>query len=63
MKELLSREEYPFTARNVEEDHDAYTELLALGFRAVPVTVIDGTAIRGFDEARLREALRGGGTP
>ncbi len=58
MKELLSRDRHSFQTRNVEEDHDAYSELLALGFRSVPVTVIDGQAIKGFDEARLRAALR-----
>lgn len=61
MKELLSREGYTYTVRNVDEEHDAYTELLALGFRSVPVTTIDGHAIKGFDEPLLREALRGGG--
>lgn len=45
--------------RNVEDDHDAFSELLALGFRAVPVTVVAGRAVRGFDEARLRAALAG----
>jgi glutaredoxin len=63
VKEFLSREGYPFTVRNVEEDHDAYSALLALGFRAVPVTVIDGTAVKGFDEARLRDVLGAGGRP
>ena len=58
MKEFLSRAGYPFTAKDVEEDHDAYSELLALGFRSVPITVIDGQAIKGFDEAQLRELLR-----
>lgn len=57
MKEFLSRAGYPFTAKDVEEDHEAYSELLALGFRSVPVTVIDGKPIRGFDEAQLRAAL------
>ena len=60
MKEFLSREGYPFTAKDVEEDHEAYSELLALGFRSVPVTVVDGVGIKGFDEAALRNALRGG---
>ncbi|MCA1561377.1 MAG: glutaredoxin family protein [Acidobacteria bacterium] len=57
MKELLSRDGHPFTARNVEEDHAAYTDLLALGFRTIPVTVIGGRAIKGFDEPALRRAL------
>jgi glutaredoxin len=60
VKEFLSREGYPFTARDVEEDHEAYSALLALGFRSVPVTVVDGVGIKGFDEPALRHALRGG---
>ena len=44
-------------ARNVEEDERAYDDLLALGVRTVPTTVIDGRAIAGFDEAALRAAL------
>ena len=60
MKELLSREGHPYTLKDVEEDHDAYSELLALGFRAVPVTIIDGQGIKGFDEPRLLAALSGG---
>lgn len=58
MKEFLSRAGYPFTAKDVEEDHDAYSELLALGFRSIPVTVIDGHAVKGFDEAQLRALLK-----
>jgi glutaredoxin len=57
VKEFLSRAGYPFTARNIEEDHDAYSELLALGFRSIPVTVVDGQPIKGFDEAQLRKLL------
>ena len=59
MKEFLSREGYTFSVRDVEEDHDAYSALLALGFRAVPVTVVDGRGVKGFDEAQLRALLRG----
>lgn len=60
MKEFLSRAGYEFIDRNVEEDEGAYEELIALGWRAVPVTVIDGTPVKGFDEARLRALLPGG---
>lgn len=58
VKEFLSREGYPFTTRNVDEDHAAYGALIALGFRTVPVTVIDGRAVKGYDEAALRAALK-----
>lgn len=57
MKEFLSRERHPFTELNIEEDDAAYDALLALGFRVVPVTVINGRAIKGFDEPALRRAL------
>lgn len=58
MKEFLSREGFVFVDRNVEEDETAYRNLLALGFRAVPVTVIGGTAIVGYDPDRLLASLR-----
>ena len=57
MKEFLSRAGYAFTVRDVDEDADAYDELVARGFLTVPVTLIDDVAIRGFDEAELRRAL------
>ena len=57
MKEFLSREGHTFQAKNIEDDDAAYEELMALGARAVPVTVIDAQVIIGFDQARLRAAL------
>ena len=57
MKEFLSREGHAFESKNIEEDDAAYDEVLALGARAVPVTVIDKQVIIGFDQARLRAAL------
>ena len=57
MKELLSREGARFTARNVDEDEAAYDELLARGFRTVPVTIIGDTVIRGYDPDAIKRAL------
>ena len=57
MKEFLSREGVPFTVRNVDEDDAAYRELIVRGFRTVPVTIISGTAVKGYDADRLRAAL------
>jgi hypothetical protein len=61
VKEFLSRAGHPFSVRNVEEDDAAYTDLLGLGFRTIPLTVINGTPIKGFDSAALGEALRSAG--
>jgi hypothetical protein len=63
VKEFLSRERHPFKELNIEEDDGAYGALLALGFRVVPVTVIDGQAIKGFDERALRRALADASEP
>ena len=57
MKEFLSREQRAFTVKNVEDDESAYEDLMSMGFRVVPVTFVNGRAIKGFDEPALREAL------
>jgi glutaredoxin len=66
VKEFLSREGHAYDAKNIEEDDRAYDELLALGARAVPVTVIGDQIVIGFDQAALRKALEiaaGGSSP
>ena len=60
MKEFLSRAGRSFIVRNVEEDASAYAELVSLGFRAVPVTLINRHVVKGFNEAALRRALADG---
>jgi glutaredoxin len=61
VKELLSQAGVSFHVRDVENDLDAYRELIARGFRTVPVTLIGddphAIAIRGFDATALRQAL------
>jgi glutaredoxin len=57
VKELLSREAVPFDVRNVDEDDRAYDQLLALGFRTVPLTIIGARTVKGFDQAALTAAL------
>jgi glutaredoxin len=63
VKEFLSREQQTFTVRNVEDEPEAYEELVSMGFRVVPVTIIDGHAIKGYDERALRHALVDAGEP
>lgn len=61
MRALLSRERVAFRDKNVDEDDLAYDELLGLGFRTVPVTVVQGRPVKGYDEAALMDALRDAG--
>ena len=57
MKEFLSQRGVEFTVRVVDEDDAAYDELLRLGYRTVPLTVIGGTHVKGFDPDALGKAL------
>jgi glutaredoxin len=52
----LSRAGMSFTSRNVDEDERACEALRARGFR-LPVTVIGGRAVAGFDPAALADAI------
>ena len=61
MKEFLSREHHAFVERNVEEGDSAYDELIALGYRTVPLTIVGAAAIKGYDLAALRRALAAAG--
>jgi len=47
----------PFTAFNVDEDDRAYDDLIARGFRTVPVTVIGERVVMGFDADALTAAI------
>ena len=58
MKEFLSQKNVGFTEHNVSQDRAAAREMISrTGQKGVPVTVIDGEAIIGFDLARLEQAL------
>jgi glutaredoxin len=57
VKELLSREGLTFTAHNVDEDDRAYDELLARGFRTIPVTVFGEQTVKGYDVPALTAAI------
>jgi glutaredoxin len=61
VKEFLSRAGVRYDVRDVDEDLSAYHELIARGFRTVPVTIIGAAAVKGFDEAALTRALADAG--
>jgi hypothetical protein len=47
----------PFTAHNVDEDDRAYGELIARGYRTIPVTFFGDTAVKGYDVPALTAAI------
>ena len=46
-----------FTVKDVRADKSALDELIKMGFRSTPVTLIDGQAVVGFDRAKLEKLL------
>ncbi len=58
VKEFLSQRGIGFEERDVSRDPSAAQELVrSTGQMGVPVTVIDGQAVVGFDRARLEQLL------
>jgi glutaredoxin len=57
VKEFLSRDGLEFTVKSVDDDPDAFNEMVSLGLMTIPVTMIDDIVVRGYDEKRLRAAL------
>ena len=47
----------PYTAHNVDQDDKAYDELIARGWRTIPVTVIGDQVVKGFDVPELETAI------
>jgi len=46
-----------FVAKDIRADKSALDELIKMGFRATPVTLIDGKAVVGFDRGKLERLL------
>ena len=57
MKAWLSQAGVVFETRNVDQDLAAYDELVARGFRTVPVTVVGDRTIVGYQPEALATAI------
>jgi S1-C subfamily serine protease len=61
VKSLLDRLGVKYTEYDVSRDREKAEEMVTLtGQMGVPVTIIDGEAVIGFDQARLQAILAGG---
>jgi hypothetical protein len=52
-EEFLSRNGILYTRKDVRADPGARAELIGLGFRSTPVTLVDGVPVVGFEQNRL----------
>lgn len=57
VKGFLSENNVEFEEKNVSRDAEARNELIAKGYRGVPVIVIGDEEVVGFDQPRLKELL------
>lgn len=56
-KNFLTEKGVEYTEKNVQTDKEARKELMAMGHMGVPVVVVDGEEIVGFDKDRLETLL------
>ncbi len=56
-KDFLARRGIPYTLKDIRADQSAHNELVALGFKSTPVTLVDGIAVVGFDQEQLVKLL------
>ena len=61
VKVYLSRKGFEYTEQNVSTDRDSLKDLVSMGYRSTPVTVIGEEKVVGYSPAKLDEALEAAG--
>jgi glutaredoxin len=56
-KEFLSEKGIEFIEKNIQEDQQAFLELVEMGYQTTPLTTIDGEVVVGFEPRELEEKL------
>jgi glutaredoxin len=57
VKVYLSRKGFEFTEHNVSTDRESLKDLVSMGYRSTPVTVIGEEKVVGYSPVKLDEAL------
>ena len=55
--EYLKHNNVTFTAKNVHDDAEARKELIALGSKTIPTTVVGNEVVIGFEIERIKELV------
>ena len=61
VKVYLSRKGFEYTEHNVSNDRESLKDLVSMGYRSTPVTVIGEEKVVGYSPAKLDEALEAAG--
>lgn len=56
-KDYLQDKGVSYTEKNIQTDSSARKELMSMGHMGVPVIIIDGEEIVGFDKGRIEQLL------
>lgn len=56
-KNYLDEKGVEYTEKNVQTDKDARSELMEMGHMGVPVLIVNGQEIVGFDKEKLDDLL------
>jgi glutaredoxin len=57
VKSYLKERDIPFVEKNIHKNKAYRQELIGMGFKSIPVTLIGEQVIQGFDRDKLREVL------
>jgi glutaredoxin len=57
VKRYLTQNGLEFTEKNIHKDRASRQELIAMGFKSIPVTLVGEEAVQGFDREKLSVAL------
>ncbi len=56
---FMKEQGYTFVERNISHDQSAVVELTQMRMRGVPVIVVDGEIIVGYDPNRIKAVVEG----
>ena len=59
LKDYLKEHNVEYIEYNISRDEEARRNLIKLGYMSVPVTLINGNHVLGFDKLRIRQLLNG----
>ena len=59
LKDYLKENNVEYIDYNISIDEEARRNLIKLGYMSVPVTLINGNHVLGFDKLRIRQLLNG----
>ena len=56
-KEFLEEQGFEYEEKNVSTDIEARSELMEMGFMGVPIILVDGETVEGFNKRKLEKLL------